>query len=192
MRLPTSVIVFAALNILFGALGLCGTILNVVIAFVPIAGDDPMSRVVRDHPGTQIYFYVSYAVTFVASAWLLASGIGLLLRQNWARAGSVAYGWFAIAQTIATQGLNYLLVLRPLMAEMEKSPLQPAERMGMLGGIVGVTACGGVVGLAYSALLIYFMTREHVRRAFGAAAGAVDGGHWPPRPETGNPYQSPG
>lgn len=192
MRVPISVILFAVLNIVFGALGLCGVIINLVVLLIPVEARDPISQAVRANPLAEIYLLCNYGLTFLSSVWLLASGVGLLLRQSWARAGSIVYGWIALVVGSVSIAMNYLLITRPMLAQMDQLQARPEERAGIVIGLIVGSICGGVMALAYPALLIYFLSRDHVRRAFGEdSAGSAEGENLA-RPDTGNPYQSPG
>jgi hypothetical protein len=188
---PTSVTVFGVLSIVFGALGLCSVVGAVAVMMNPIAGgpNNPAAQAINQGGFYGAYSLISMGLGSVAAIVLLASGIGLLRLRAWARKASIAYACYSILTTIVGLAVNYLYVLRPLADQLGTGGLQEAVAMGAMVG----SGLGGVLGLVFPILLMYFMLRPHVAAAFGAGVGPF--GHSALRPgpavETGNPYQSP-
>ena len=97
MQRPTSVTVFAILNIVFAAFGLFGALASVML-FVAVGANsnNPVIQVIRDNPAYAAWMKFSIVLGVAVAAVLLAAGIGLLMLKSWARIVSIAYAIYAI------------------------------------------------------------------------------------------------
>ena len=191
MQRPTSVTVFGILNLVFGAMGLCGVLWSLAMLYGPIAEqvakDNPVLREMQANRAFSVYSYVATALGFVFTLVLLAAGVGLLRMRPWGRTASIVYGVYGIFSASAGTLFTFLFVLEPMLEKNQELPA--AERAGVIGGVVG-GVFGACFGLVYPVLLLVFMFRGNVVAAFAAAAQG-DGRLPPDAPfETGNPYQS--
>ena len=160
---PTSVTVFGILNIVWGALGLCGPSALLITLRVRTMMENPVMTVMTDDPLLYGWLIGSQILGLIAAIVLVAAGIGLLGLKPWARTASIVYAIYAIVGVALGTIIN-LTVVFPRVAELVQQA--PAPRgAGMMGGMVGGT-CGGVVWLAYPILLLIFMTRPKVVAAF--------------------------
>ena len=192
MQRPTSVTVFGILNLVFGALGLCGTAWSLTMFFGPFAKEmakgNPVLQKMQANPAFGVYSNVSAGLGFVFTLVLLAGGVGLLRMRPWGRTASIVYGVYGIIAAVVGSAVAFLFILAPLLQEAEKLP--PAERAAVIGG-VGGGAIGACFGMVYPILLLVFMFRKNVVDAFAGAAPQGENGSRPDGPfETGNPYQS--
>ena len=193
MQRPTSVLVFGILNLVFGLLGLCGTLAALAMMYGPLAeqmaqmGKDNVTVQLQADPTYHGFMLVMSVVGFPFTILLVAAGVGLLRMRPWGRTGSIVYGVYDIIATIAALVMNYVFILFPLMQRVDQLP--EAERVGVMAGMMGGIA-GGCISLIYPILLLVFMYRANVRAAFAAVAAAEM--RTPPDSpfETGNPYQS--
>lgn len=155
---PTSITVFGILNIIFGALGICGLSVAVVGLFAPMAAgmelpeDNPMNS-----PAYRVFTIVTIPLGLVATIVLVAAGVGLLNDKDWGRKFSIGYAIYAIVSGLIGTVLNVVLIMVPMMQQMGGGEQMAAAVGGMVGGTIG-----GCIGLIYPALLWYFMTRPHV------------------------------
>jgi len=141
------VIVFGALNVMFGGLGLaCIPLMFVALAAMPEAAELGVSM--------KVWTAISYSINFACSVWLLVLGIGLLNCKRWGRTGSIAYAWFNLlfAAVGMVVNIGYLVVSDLLPA--------PGEMVGLVGAIAGVA-----LAFVYPILLIVFMKRPAVVEA---------------------------
>jgi hypothetical protein len=192
MQRPTSVLVFGILNLVFGALGLCGAAWSLAMFMGPFAKEmakgNPVLQKMQSSPAFGVYSNVSAGLGFVFTLVLLAAGVGLLRMRPWGRTASIAYAVYGIVASIVGAAVVFLFILGPMLQEAEKLP--PAERAAVIGG-VGGGVLGACFGMVYPILLLVFMFRENVVAAFAAAAARGEDRLPPDGPfETGNPYQS--
>ena len=150
---PTSVTVFAILNIIFGAFGLICTPFSLMGA--------ARQSLVMHQLGHAYHMWtlISSGLGILASGVLLALGIGLLQQKGWARKGCVGYGWYAIIM-----GVVSLVVTISLLASRFGGMSEPAEKAMLMGGVIG-GIIGGIIALIYPILLIVFMQRAIARKA---------------------------
>jgi hypothetical protein len=164
MERPKSVTVFGILNIVFAALGLCGTAFSVIL-FLPsaAAANNPVVQIIQSSPAYAAWMKLSVGLGVIVAAALLAAGIGLLNLKPWARTLSIIYAIYAIVMVIIGDVINYIFLIQPMLqkAHSEQGP----EAAGAVGGAIGGLA-GGCFGLIYPILLLIFMTRPHVVAAF--------------------------
>ena len=195
---PTSVTVFGVLNLVFGALGLCGTAFSFAMFFVAqdLAMPNPAMDLMRENKGYMLFMQVSVALGFVASVVLVAAGIGLLKVKPWGRQLSIGYGIYAILSGTVGSIFNYFIVVRPMVNGIGAQGQDEAVAIGgAIGGIIG-----GCIGLIYPVLLLYFMFTPRVKAAFlGQLLPESDAGFSPPTSfdavdpniDPNNPYDSP-
>ena len=167
MQRPTSVTVFGTLNIAFSALGLVGVVATV--AMYKMAGDtnNPVFKIMRDSPGYAAWIKLTIPLGLAACAVLLAGGIGLLMMKSWGRKLTLGYALYAMIFGLVGMVMNYLFLLRPLMAEAAQK--QGPEAASAMGGVIGGTV-GGCFGLIYPILLLIFMTRPKLVAAFNPSS----------------------
>ena len=163
MQRPASVTVFGTLNIAFSALGLFGVVMTVAMFRFAAGANNPVMRIMRDSPGYAAWIKLTIPLGLAACAVLLACGIGLLMLKSWARKLSLGYAIYALVLGVVGMVMNYLFLLRPLLAEAAQK--QGAEAAGAMGGAIGGTV-GGCFGLIYPILLLIFLTRPKVVAAF--------------------------
>lgn len=165
MQRPVSVTVFGILNIVFAAWAICGSVFSsVILAAQAGAGQqNPVLKVMEDDPFLSTWMKVSMPLALAGGVALLAAGIGLLLLKEWARKLSIGYAVYAIVMALVGVAINLIFVMPRLTQQLggAKGPEAVGAQIGMVAGIAG-----GIVGLIYPALLLYFMTRPHVRAAF--------------------------
>jgi len=163
MQRPTVVTVFGILNIGFAALGLIGAAATLLMfRFLPAAGN-PVLQLMNENALLKAWTDASLLLGVVASFFLLAAGIGLLMMRNWARVLSLAYGIYAILSGVIGTVLTLVLLCKPLLDTAGKH--RGPETVAAVGGAVGGTV-GGCISLIYPILLIIFMTRPRVVAAF--------------------------
>ena len=152
---PTSLSVFGVINIVFGFFGLLCSPFSIISSFAPSTPSVLSGGVFR------AFTIATSLVGFISSGILLALGIGLLCQKNWARAGSVIYGWFSIISGLISMGVIFYVIL-PQLSTVHGAGLAEAVG-GLVGGVLG-----GLFGMVYPILLIVFMQRPIARAACSA------------------------
>jgi hypothetical protein len=90
---------------------------------------------------------------------LVALGIGLLLLKNWARLGSIFWAVIEIVLVV----VGSIIVWPVTQRAMEQMPNMPH---GMVAGLASIgLVIELIIGLAYPALVLFFMTRDNVIEA---------------------------
>ncbi len=162
---PVSVTVFGILNIVFGVLGICGLAAAFGAFFIPPppGNELPAGNLMQDDT-YRIFMYITIPLGFVATVALLAGGIGLLQNKAWGRTLSIGYAIYSLISGFIGLIVNVFLILLPTMQILPQLDPGP-EKMGAIVGMIGGTF-GGCVGLIFPALLLFFMTRPHVKAFF--------------------------
>jgi uncharacterized membrane protein YGL010W len=94
---------------------------------------------------------------------LIASGIGLLLLQNWARILAIIYSVLEMIFVVAGAVFSQRLVMQAMTAQVHGAPA------GVMAVVAQISlALGIVIGLAYPVLLLIFMTRPKVIEGFNS------------------------
>jgi len=165
---PMSVLIFGILNLCFALLNLFGPLLTKLMSNIKLPANSPIAAM-RADPGYAKLLNLNLAVGLVVGAALLACGIGLLLLKNWGRLGSIIYAIFAIVYVPFASLMQWPFTKRM----MEQTPGAPP---GMMTGFATIALVFGILfGLAYPALLLFFMTRPNVIEACQPEQPAVPG-----------------
>jgi len=156
---PVAITVFGILHLVFGVLGICGLGAGagglVVIHNVPdMRAADPMI----DHPLYWPYMIFSLTIGLINTVIMISAGILLLKWHDLGRKLSMIYAWSAIA--LGLLGMLYLII--SMVSMPWEANLQEPEGMGQIFGVV-LGFIGGLIGLAYPILVLYFLSRPHVR-----------------------------
>ncbi|MDX1948621.1 MAG: hypothetical protein SFU86_24755 [Pirellulaceae bacterium] len=149
------------LNIAFGLMGLCGVAFSSVIFFIPAdaAGPNPILQLMEEYPLYRTFMMVSVGLGLIATLVLIVAGIGLMQFKNYGRLLSLDNAFYAIVSGLVGTVVNFVFVVMPLMEKLGDGP----EAAGAMGGMIGRTI-GGLVGLIYPGLLIYFIHDPAARR----------------------------
>ena len=165
MERPKPVTVFGILCILFGAMGLLGILFSLSTYFGDSTPHDPVNEIIRRSSAFMTYGKISMVVGLFACGALLAIGTGLLKLKPWARPAAIGYAIYGFVSAAAGAVLTTACIYWPLLRGIRH--LGSTEKI-----VVYVTLGGGAFGFLLSfvfpALLLYFMTRPSIVRAFAA------------------------
>lgn len=195
MQRPTSVTVFGVLNIVFGALGLLGTLFSGAALFMVNAQQRRMPGMEELNPIWEAWLKISVVMALVGAVALITSGFGLLGLRRWGRLLAIGYAVYAIANCVLGVVMQYVFVTQPLLERLDNPN---GRQTGLF--VVGISLGSSCVGLIYPLLLGYFMSRPHVVAAFNGLSGPVDAARgfvapgqdtWEPV-DAGNPYAASG
>jgi hypothetical protein len=155
---PMSVLIFGILNIGYGIFKMGMLALSVAMSHLSPKGN-PVADAMKSDPTMAAWTKFSMVSGVTIGLALIVLGIGLILMKNWARLGSMVYSMIDIVLVVIGTMLVWPITLRA----MEQMPNVPH---GMVEAIATVSMVFGILlGLAYPALLLFFMTRPNVIEA---------------------------
>jgi hypothetical protein len=164
MERPKEITVFGILCLVFACLGFLGLLMSLPLFLSdgPQA-NDPINKMLRESPGYLRYSKISVVVHALACLVLFGIGIGLLKARPWARRCAIGYGVYAVVAALIGNVVAAHYVYLPLLGRLDslKGPEQFAVFAVMGGAVFGL-----VIGLTFPILLIFFMTRPRVIRAW--------------------------
>lgn len=157
---PVAITVFGILNLVFGALGVCGIGANIFffLALANNPGFQQPPNPILDHPIGYAWTMVGLVVGSFTTFMIIAGGILLLMNKDLGRVLTLGYAWIAIVFGII--GMVVMGVI--FFGVLAQGNVNGPEEMGAVFGIVG-GSCGSLLGLVYPALAIFFLTRENVK-----------------------------
>ena len=160
---PASITVFGVLNLVFGAMGICGLIFAVIGIVVermelPNQPPNPVADVMNQNAFYSGFNMVNVGLGFLVTILLLVAGICLLKKQRLGRTLSNIYGIYGIVMGLIGMFL-FVVFLRPdLMAITQDGvPLGAITFWAAIGG--------GLLGMVYPVLLLIFINRPKVKQA---------------------------
>jgi hypothetical protein len=181
---PGGVTALAIINIVLGSLALLAGLCTVIALFVSqgMVQADPnavaMERFLKDQlPLQAVMQWGGMAILLLQGIALLATGIGLLNMQNWARVTAI---WFAIFSLlwILTQAVYYFAFTAPALERFFREvaagvgPGPDTRVILQISFVIQIILWVFFVG--YAAILIAILTRPSVREAFTSAARPED------------------
>jgi hypothetical protein len=179
MGRPTSVTVFAILNILYGLLYFCSGVFGIVSSvamLVAIQAESEFADLMGPNAGmfTDPLFFgysiVMQGIGIVLGMLAFVSAIGLLMMRHWARRLTTVFAisllvMFGIG--IISQVVMYASGFNPL-ASLDQFPGLNTDLI-MIVSIVGGIIFNAVFTVLYPILMMYFLRRPHVVEAFRLA-----------------------
>src|SRR5579864_5157442 len=173
---PTSVTVLAILAIIFGSLGVLGTLCNIPQYLGMSFGPNPVIDEIRSDKLLMSYMIGSLVLAMILSIALLWAGIGSLSLKRSARTTMIGYAIAYLIVGVIGLIMN-LAVINPRTSQatqraMAGNPQLNTPQMkalmqySMYGGV-----CFGVVLMIWPVIILYYMTRPHVKAAFERGMG---------------------
>lgn len=161
MQRPTSVTVFGVLNIVFGVLGLLVVLFSGAAVFLATAQRQRLPGMEEMNPVLATWTKVSVVIGLLGTLALLISGMGLLGLKSWGRFLAMGYSVYTIVTGILGIVVQYVFVIQPVLEQQ----VPGGRREVVIGTVIG-GAVGSCIGLIYPVLLMFFMSRPHVKAAF--------------------------
>jgi hypothetical protein len=164
---PVSIKIFGILNIVFGVIGVLAFIISVISAVAMMAliqNSGQNNEIMRLNPvfhenlGIRFYFWAMMILGAAMTVVLIISGIGLLRDKMYGRKLALVYGWYAIVSGILGIVVNFFLITLPTMQRISGPGVSFSRRIVISSGI------GGLSGLIFPALLLFFMYQANVRQ----------------------------
>lgn len=164
-RRPTSVTVIAILAIIFGSLAvlamLCAAPQYMGLQFAP----NPVMDAIRKDPVLLTFHIAALMIGLVLGVLLLTGGIISLSLKPPGRKMLLAYAWGYIAWTIPSTVLTVLVVTPRTLSYVPNFMGNPQMRQFMRWSSYG-GAFMSLLFIIWPVLILYFMTRPHVKTAF--------------------------
>jgi len=148
LKQPIAITIFGIFNIAIGGLRLFTS--PCTIFGIAMSGENYGMTV-----GYTLFLLLTYLFGLSLYVWLLSLGMGLITLKRWARRGSVTYAWIAILWWVVRRGIDIFA--------LSAGWVNPAQ--GDTPMFVG-RMCFSSIGLIYPVLLLIFMQKEKVKRAF--------------------------
>jgi hypothetical protein len=176
---PTSVTVFAIINLILAALGVIGFIFWVIglLGLMPKAPQENIiAQAMENSAAFQTFGHIANAIGVVVLILLIAASIGMFTLKPWARQVTIAWGVYSILIVVVSYVLSYVLIYGPLLPNAAGQ-----DRVIIMAALIG----GGVFSLlfiGYYLLMIFMLTRPKVVDAFTPDELDNDQGRWDPLP----------
>ena len=182
-RRPASVTTLAVLAIIFGSLGVLGSLCSMPQYLgMKLTRNPVVDRIHQDSVLTA-WTIATLAVGFVLSILELSAGVGSMTLKPAARKTFIGFAWAKIGVSIIEIAAS-LLVINSRMNDIIQSTLASntgpnAQQMKMFMK-VGMYAgsIGSIIFLVWPILILYFMTRPKVKAAFEAVTQAPPPGNY--------------
>jgi hypothetical protein len=186
---PTAVVVIAILQVVFGLIGLCGTVvqlsgaqkalLNATQVNQPQGQANVSPEAIQSHLEKKIPNYHAIetgdaVVDLVLCVLMLVSAVGLLQMRSWGRLLALGYAVLSILAHLASVVLTFALVV-PAMADLSKeiaaSGGQEAQVMAqaMRFGIIFAALAAALTAI-YPIIVLIVLCLPSVRAAFAGVA----------------------
>ncbi len=157
---PISVTVFGILNIGYALWKIVGLLLERVAMRLNLPGNSALAAL-RSDPVYRTWSQFSVVVVVVFGIALIASGIGLLLMQNWARITAIVYSALEMLFVLAGAVFSQRVIMQAMTSQVHGAEAGVVTLVTQISMIVGI-----VIALAYPVLLLIFMTRPKIIESF--------------------------
>lgn len=161
---PIAVMVFGILNIGYALWKIVGLLFMGVAMRLNTHGNSAFASFTSD-PAYKAWSHFSVVIGIVFAIVLIASGIGLLLMQNWARVLAIVYSVLEMIVVGVGAVVSQRIMSQAMTSQIHGAPAGVVAVFAMIGFVMGI-----VIGLAYPVLLLIFMTRPKLVAAFAALA----------------------
>lgn len=164
---PTSVTVFGILHLIFGSLGLCGTLFSISTMFTSPPSNNPFMPDL-DQPLISTWMIVGTVLGIAGCVIMAVAGFGLLQMKPWARTTAVIYAIYSVVMSVVGVFVNYYF--------LQMNGAFPNS--GLLGqpSMLAITLVSSCLSMIYPIATWYFLTRPHVMAVFDARTYAAQVG----------------
>lgn len=165
---PAAATVFGVLNILFGVMGLCGTLASALFMVIPLSPEmtqnNPAIQLLEENTFYRLFNQVGVGLNFIACIVLIVAGVGLYQLKPYGRTLSIGYSIYFIVMNLIVNVVNFVVVFPGMLAIVADAGGGQAEFAVYVG--IGAGIAGGFIGFIYPGLLLFFMYRPTVVAAF--------------------------
>ena len=162
---PTSVTVFAVINLVLSVLGVFfltwALVMRLGLVTLPGAEDSPKHDLMLNNVGYRLMSDVMMGLGFVATIIIIAASIGMFTLKPWARLATIGWGAYNIIAGLAMMVVDHILVVTPLLKQFTGKPEYSVI-------VISITVGYGIAAFffGYYLLMIFMLTRPHVVQAF--------------------------
>ena len=188
---PTSVTVLAVLGIIWASLILLGSLCN-TLQFAGVSMD-PNNPIIKGMQNDHVLFawsIIGVVVNLVLGVLLLGGSIWSLSLKPTGRSWLIAYSWLDIAFTVVSTAISVAVVMPKIDQIVQNSNLNPSVR-----SIMQISTWGGLlfslVLLVFPGLILYYMSRRHVKEAYERGMVAPTQQWGVGNPQAGGGYPPP-
>jgi hypothetical protein len=181
---PTSVLVMAILNFVFGGLGVvcvCCAGISLALMFGLASGSPEFAKysaaIEREIPAYKIIAIASLVISLFLSILLIASGAGLLSMQTWGRWTAVVWAVLSILYSILVLVLT-VFVSNPVMERAAKELPGGGGGQAVMGEIVGIVEYGVIIIYAIALLIVMFLPDVSAAFAGSPRQRRTSGDEW--------------
>ncbi len=164
---PTSVTVFAVINLVFCGLGVIALIawllnklglsLNI---FPQPPAKDALTLAMENSVPFQWFSDISSGVGAFTTILLIAASIAMFTLKPWSRKVTIGLGVYSVVLIIVSYVFQYLVIWTPLLPDVTGNDLLIVRAAMIIGGVMSVLFIG------YHLLMIFMLTRPAVVEAF--------------------------
>ncbi len=161
---PTSVTVFAIINLVLCGLGLIGMLFWILkkMGVTPQPDqENPFNAIMANSQGYILFEDISNILGILATILLIAASIAMFSLKPWSRITTIALAVYSSLMMIAGTGLYFILVYAPAIEEFT-GPERTAVMIFAIGFPVVILS----LVLGYYLLMIFMLSRPHVVDAF--------------------------
>lgn len=163
------VTVVAWIFLVFSGLGVLECIVGMFIPWQQFMSQAQMHSP-QMPPDAQVFgaeiMHVMFAIGLIFGLWVVASSIGLLLRQNWARICYIVLMALGIGFNALYLLIGILMLVMFHSKGFQNNPAFPPGMSGMLSGFMTVWIIFTVVFLALFIWILIKLTSEAITREF--------------------------
>lgn len=160
---PVSMTVFGVINLVWGAMGMCGIVASSVQIFVVGSNEfmkNPVIDLINESPIYGGFMMINMVLGSLFTIGLVVGGIGLLNGRPYGRTCTIVYAIYAIIAAILGTVFNAIYLLLPMIQNADTMPAGP-EKAGLIGGAIGGTV-GSLCGIIFPIVLLIFMMRAPI------------------------------
>lgn len=164
---PTSVTVFAVINLVFCSLGVIALIawllskLGLSLNIFPQPPEkDALTLAMENSLPFQWFSDISSGVGAFTTILLIAASIAMFTLKPWSRKVTIGLGVYSVVVIIVGYIFQYLVIWSPLLPDVTGTDLLIVRAAMIIGGVISVLFIG------YHLLMIFMLTRPAVVEAF--------------------------
>lgn len=160
---PTSVTVFAILNIIFCGLGVIGFIFWTInkLGLIPQPAEkDALTLAMENSVPFQWFSDIVTVAGIFTTILLLAASIAMFSLKPWSRKVTIGLGVYSVVLIVVSVVLQYFVIWAPLLPNVTGTDLLIVRVAIVISGVISLFFIG------YNLLMIYMLNRSVVVEAF--------------------------
>ena len=179
---PTSVTVFAIINIILCGLGVLGTIFWIInkLGLIPQPPEkDVLTLAMENSAVFQRFSDITTVVGLFTIILSLAASIAMFSLKPWSRNVTIGLGVYGVVLIITSYAIQYFVIWTPLLADVTGTDMIIVKAAMIVGGVISAIFIG------YDLLMIFMLSRPVVVDAFTPAPFDNEQDAWDDEPNGG-------